>query len=137
MFENTHNWHGGVAWSWQVLQHLSETARSNGLHWDGARIFNAAIATGADVRAIAQYSDTVPLLPVQGALLPGRQRIVRTSREDQASQTLAEDAGRGYAASRSASRCGPGGPGEMAGGVADDHQNARSLAEGGGRGSGD
>ena len=112
MIENTHNAHGGVPWSLQELQRLSGTARSNGLavHLDGARIFNAAIATGADVRAIAQYSDTVSLLPVQGAVLPGRQHIVRTSRDDQASQTLAEDAGRGYAASRSASRCGPGGP---------------------------
>ena len=81
MVENTHNWHGGVAWSLQDLQRLSGTARSSGLavHLDGARIFNAAIATGADVRAIAQYADTVLLLPVQGALLPGRQHIVRTS----------------------------------------------------------
>ena len=81
MIENTHNWHGGVAWSLPELQRLSGTARSSGLavHLDGARIFNAAIATGADVRAIAQYADTVLLLPVQGALLPGRQHIVRTS----------------------------------------------------------
>ena len=48
MIENTHNWHGGVAWSLQELQRLSGTARSSGLavHLDGARIFNAAIATG-------------------------------------------------------------------------------------------
>ena len=31
MIENTHNWHGGVPWSVQELQRLSETARSNGL----------------------------------------------------------------------------------------------------------
>src|SRR5262245_5794284 len=44
MIENTHNWHGGVAWSLQDLQRLSGTARSSGLavHLDGARIFNAA-----------------------------------------------------------------------------------------------
>src|SRR5690242_4905020 len=31
MIENTHNWHGGVAWSLQELQRLSGTARSSGL----------------------------------------------------------------------------------------------------------
>jgi len=38
--ENTHNWHGGVAWSEQDLQGISEAARSHGLavHLDGARI---------------------------------------------------------------------------------------------------
>ena len=79
MTENTHNWHGAAAWSLPDLQRLSGTARSSGLavHLDGARIFNAAIATGADVRAIAQDSDTALLLPVQGALLPGRQHNVR------------------------------------------------------------
>ena len=63
MIENTHNAHGGVPWSLQELQRLSGTARSHCLavHLDGARIFNAAIAiaTGTDVRTIAQYSDTV------------------------------------------------------------------------------
>jgi threonine aldolase len=35
VIENTHNWHGGVAWSLQDLQRLSGTARSSGLavHW--------------------------------------------------------------------------------------------------------
>ena len=113
IIENTHNWHGGVAWPEQDLQRLSETARSNGLavHLDGARIFNASAATGADVRAIARYADTVLVLPVQGSVLPGRQHPVRASREDQASQTLAQDAGRGYAASRCPSSPGPGGLG--------------------------
>src|ERR1700751_2375810 len=48
MIENTHNWHGGVAWSLQDLQRLSGTAPSSGLArpLDVARIFNAAIATG-------------------------------------------------------------------------------------------
>src|SRR6202035_1086719 len=50
----------------------SGTARSNGLavHLDGARIFNAAIATRADVRAIAQYSDTVSFCLSKGLCCP-------------------------------------------------------------------
>ena len=117
IIENTHNWHGGVAWSERDLRRLSETARSNGLavHLDGARIFNASVATGADVRAIARYADTVLVLPVQGFVLPGWQHTVRTSWEDQASQTLAQDAGRGYAASRRPSRRRPGGIGDNGG----------------------
>jgi threonine aldolase len=72
MIENTHNWHGGVAWSLQELQRLSETARSSGLavHLDRARIFNAATATGADVRAIAAYSDTVSFCLSKGLCCP-------------------------------------------------------------------
>ena len=72
VIENTHNWHGGMAWSLQELQRLSGTARSSGLavHLDGARIFNAAIATGADVRAIAQYADTVSFCLSKGLCCP-------------------------------------------------------------------
>ena len=110
MIENTHNWHGGVGLVLQgILQHLSGTARSNGLavHLDGARIFNAAIATGADVRAIAQQQlHLSPLLPVQGLLLPGRQHIARTSRQIYTSQKRRGRCWAGYAASRSASRSG-------------------------------
>ncbi len=70
--ENTHNWHGGVAWSLDDLRCLAETARSRGLavHPDGARIFNAAIATGADVAALAEYTDTISFCLSKGLCCP-------------------------------------------------------------------
>jgi threonine aldolase len=72
MIENTHNWHGGVAWSLPELQRLSETARAHGLavHLDGARVFNAAVATGVDVRIIAEGSDTVSFCLSKGLCCP-------------------------------------------------------------------
>src|SRR6201995_190905 len=72
IIENTHNWHGGVAWPEQDLRRLPEAARSSGVavHVDGARIFNASVATGADVRAIAQYADTVSFCLSKGLCCP-------------------------------------------------------------------
>jgi threonine aldolase len=72
VIENTHNWHGGVAWPLADLRSLAETARSHGLavHTDGARIFNAAVATGTDVRSVAQYTDTISFCLSKGLCCP-------------------------------------------------------------------
>src|ERR1700744_2745955 len=72
MIENTHNWHGGVAWSLPELQRLSETARPPGRagRLGGAPIFNAAVATGVDVRIIAEGSDTVSFCRSKGLCCP-------------------------------------------------------------------
>src|SRR5579864_9726844 len=72
MIENTHNRHGGVAWSLPDLQRLAETARAHGLavHLDGARIFNAAVATGADVRTMAENADTISFCLSKGLSCP-------------------------------------------------------------------
>src|SRR5580658_8443768 len=72
MIENTHNWHGGVAWSLADLHRLAGTARSHGLavHTDGARIFNAAVATGTDVRTMARHTDTITFCLSKGLCCP-------------------------------------------------------------------
>jgi threonine aldolase len=53
--ENTHNLSGGRVFPLHDIRKISELARERGiaLHMDGARIFNAAIATGVAVRDIA------------------------------------------------------------------------------------
>ena len=54
-FEDTHNRHGGIVWPLEDLRAASEAARALGLrvHLDGARMFNAAVASGTDVADIA------------------------------------------------------------------------------------
>jgi len=59
--ENTHNMAGGTVYPQEVLDDVCERARQRGInvHLDGARIFNAAAATGSTVARIAAMADTV------------------------------------------------------------------------------
>ena len=54
--ENTHNRHGGAILSLDYIHKVSELAKKNKifLHLDGARIWNASVATGISVK---QYLD--------------------------------------------------------------------------------
>lgn len=61
MIENTSNYGGGIAWSLEKLQEVVMTAKDLGLktHFDGARIFNASLATGCSVKDLSEGYDTV------------------------------------------------------------------------------
>src|SRR3984893_4814896 len=71
-FEDTHNRHGGVVWPLEALRAAAEAARGHGLrvHLDGARIFNASVATGTDVADIAACGDTVTFCLSKGLSCP-------------------------------------------------------------------
>lgn len=60
-FENTHNLSGGRVVPLPVMQKTSERARHHGLkvHIDGARIFNAAAASGVPAEEYAACADTI------------------------------------------------------------------------------
>lgn len=59
--ENTHNRAGGTIFPIEVMQSLRELADANDLllHLDGARIWNAHIATGIPLADYAQCADTI------------------------------------------------------------------------------
>ena len=59
--ENTHNMAGGTVYPLDVLDDLAAQARARGIriHLDGARLFNAAVATGVPVARLAAGADTV------------------------------------------------------------------------------
>ena len=59
--ENTHNRAGGTIQPLENLKEIYEFAKDNGikLHIDGARIFNAAAATGIALKEYAQYCDSI------------------------------------------------------------------------------
>jgi len=132
MIENTHNWHGGAAWSLQDLQRLSGTARSSGLavHLDGARIFNAAIASGADVRAIAQHADTVSFCLSKGLCCPVGSILCGPAETIRQARRWRKMLGGGMRQAGVLAAAGLVALETMTGRLADDHQNARSLAEG-------
>ncbi len=59
--ENTHNMCGGTVYPIETIYEICDGAHEQGLkvHMDGARIFNAAEATGMPVREICAPADTV------------------------------------------------------------------------------
>ncbi len=61
VWENTHNLSGGRVIPIELMEKTSEVARGHGLriHIDGARIFNAVIASGVSADRYASLGDTI------------------------------------------------------------------------------
>jgi threonine aldolase len=59
--ENTHNMHGGVVYPQEIADDVCDKAHAAGLkvHLDGARIFNASVATGRSVADMTRKFDSV------------------------------------------------------------------------------
>jgi threonine aldolase len=59
--EQTHNFGGGTIWPLEPLRDVCKLAHDRGLftHMDGARLFNACVATGISAREYAQPMDSV------------------------------------------------------------------------------
>jgi threonine aldolase len=132
MIENTHNWHGGVAWSLTDLQRLAETARSRGLavHTDGARIFNAAVATGTDVRTMARHTDTITFCLSKGLCCPVGSVLCGPAEKIRQARRWRKMLGGGMRQAGVLAAAGLVALDTMVDRLADDHHNARVLAEG-------
>jgi len=130
--ENTHNGGGGRVWPLGQVQEVTAEARTLGLatHLDGARLVNAAVAAGVPVAAYGREFDTVSLCLSKGlgcplgALIAGsRERMAKARRLKHLFGGAMRQAGivaaAGlYALDNHVER------------LADDHANARRLAEG-------
>ena len=70
--ENTHNSSGGRCWPLDELEAVTAAARERGLatHLDGARLLNAAVATGVPAAEIGGSFDTVTLCLSKGLGCP-------------------------------------------------------------------
>lgn len=87
--ENTHNRGGGKVWSIGQIQDVAAAARKHGLqlHLDGARLWNASVASGIPERDYAAHFDTVSVCfskglgaPVGSALVGPKGFIERARR---------------------------------------------------------
>jgi threonine aldolase len=86
--ENTHNASGGRVWPLDEIVAVTETARELDLrlHLDGARLLNAAVASGVPAAEYGRHFDTVTLCLSKGlgcplgALVAGSQELMRTGR---------------------------------------------------------
>lgn len=87
--ENTHNRGGGSIWTIEQIAEISQLARGRGIrmHLDGARLWNASVATGIPEREYAALFDSVNVCfskglgaPVGSALAGSREFIERAHR---------------------------------------------------------
>lgn len=87
--ENTHNRAGGRVFPQAEVLAIADVARSHGLamHLDGARIWNASVASGLDVATLAAPFDTVSVCfskglgaPIGSALCGSQELISRALR---------------------------------------------------------
>lgn len=129
--EDTHNSSGGRVWPLDALETVVSAAREAGLgvHLDGARLLNAAVAQGVEPAAIAGRFDTVTLCLSKGlgcplgALLAGSTEAVeRAWREKHLFGGAMRQAGIVAAAGVYALD-------HHVGRLAEDHARARRLAE--------
>jgi len=86
--ENTHNCGGGKVYPLEKIEAISQWARSNGLamHLDGARLWNAVVASGIKANVWAAHFDTVSVCfskglgaPV-GSMLVGPRELIKKGR---------------------------------------------------------
>jgi len=127
--ENT--WHGRVL-PLDYLRAAHEFARERGLglHLDGARLFNAAVASGVPARAIAQHFDSVSVClskglgaPV-GSLLVGSEVLIEKARR------WRKVAGGGWRQAGMLAAAATYALDHHVARLADDHRRAATLAEG-------
>ena len=84
--ENTHNFGGGTIHPIETLREIREICRQGGvaMHLDGARLWNAHVATGVPMREYGSLFDTVSVCyskgmgaPVGSVLVSSAQRIAK------------------------------------------------------------
>ncbi|MCM5570736.1 beta-eliminating lyase-related protein [Burkholderiaceae bacterium FT117] len=130
--ENTHNFGGGTVWPQDRLDAVCDAARARGLkvHLDGARLMNAAVANGLSPARICEKVDTAWLdftkglgAPIGAVLVGSREFVAEARRLRQMVGGAMRQAGIAAAACLHALD-------HHVERLAEDHENARRLAEG-------
>ena len=99
---------GGKVLPLDYLQAATHLAKSHGLvnHLDGARVFNAAVKLGVDVKEISQYFDSVSICLSKGLGAPVGSVLCASKALIHASSPLAKNARGRNASSRDYCVCG-------------------------------
>ena len=82
-WENSHNRHGGTVMTSKYLKSLSALRSERGiaLHCDGARIWNAEIASGISLKSFGKVFDTLSVCLSKGLGAPAGSMIVGTKEQ--------------------------------------------------------
>ncbi|HUS69737.1 MAG TPA: low-specificity L-threonine aldolase [Anaerolineae bacterium] len=130
--ENTHNKCGGLALTPEQMDSVCTPVRERGIpvHLDGARMFNAAVALDVDVRELTRNVDSVMfclskgLCAPVGSMVAGNQEFIQRARRNR------KMVGGGMRQAGVLAAAGIIALTEMVDRLAEDHENARMLAEG-------
>src|SRR3989440_3835860 len=130
--ENTHNRRGGTCLSPAQTQALCEVAHAAGfpVHLDGARVFNAAVALGVDVRQLTGPVDSVMFCLSEGLCAPVGSMLAGSREFIERSRRMRKMLGGGMRQAGVLAAAGLCALDEMVDRLADDHHSARRLAEG-------
>ena len=129
--ENTQNHAGGTVMSFERMEEIAERAHEKGLpvHLDGARIFNAAIVLKRDVAEIASLFDSVMFCLSKGLAAPVGSMLVGSAAFIERARSVRKMLGGGMRQAGVLAAAGLIALEKMPARLAEDHRNARLLAE--------
>jgi len=130
--ENTHNRCYGSALTSEYIDSVAALAKEHGLsiHLDGARIFNAAIALGVDVKELTANVDSLIFCLSKGLSAPVGSVVCGSSEFIAEARRARKVLGGGMRQAGVIAAAGITALQEMVDRLAEDHENARRLAEG-------
>jgi threonine aldolase len=129
--ENTHNRGGGSIWPLAQLEAVADVARAAGLavHLDGARIWNAHVATGIPLQQWCAKADTVSVCLSKGLGAPAGSLVATTRERMKAVRRLRKRVGGGLRQAGVLAAAGMYALDHHLQRLAEDHESARKLAE--------
>jgi threonine aldolase len=129
--ENTHNMAGGTVYSKAQIDDICSHAHEAGLpvHLDGARIFNAAAALNTDVADLAERCDSVMFCLSKGLSAPVGSMLVGSNDFIEKARSVRKLLGGGMRQVGVIAAAGLIALEKMPARLAEDHRNARLLAE--------
>ncbi|HVE93241.1 MAG TPA: threonine aldolase family protein [Actinomycetota bacterium] len=130
--ENTHNAAGGTVWQPEQVAAVAAVAREAGMPvaLDGARLFNACAATGAEPAAYARHCDVVTLSLYKGLCAPMGSLVCGSAEMVERAWTYRRIFGGALRQAGVVAAAGLVGLETMRDRLHTDHANARRLAEG-------
>ena len=130
--ENTHNRCNGVSLSPEYTEQISLFAKHHGLvfHIDGARIFNAAIDQKVPVSELTKHADSITFCLSKGLSAPVGSVICGSQAFINKAHRIRKQLGGGMRQAGIIAAAGIVALETMVDRLAEDHQNARMLAEG-------
>lgn len=130
--ENTHNMAGGKVWPRAATLEIQRICRDRGvsLHLDGARLFNAAVASGTPAAELAAGFDTVMISLSKGLSAPLGSVLVGAADVIAEARRVRKLLGGGMRQAGVVAAAGCVALETMIERLAEDHANARRLADG-------
>ena len=129
--ENTHNFGGGTVQPIAALRALQELAMSYhlGIHLDGARLWNAAVATGTSLREYGDQADVITVALSKGLGAPMGSLLIGPRETIVAAREWRKRLGGGWRQAGVVAAAGLYALDHHIDRLVDDHANARLLAE--------